>query len=444
MQKKIFIKTLGCQMNEYDSARISDLTKKINYNLTNNIGEADCYVLNTCHIREKATVKVYHDIGRVKKEFRNKKKPIVIVTGCVAQAEGDVLLKNEKYIDAVIGPQSYHEINNTILNLEKNFKKFNSTEFEVIEKFDTLNNIKNSDSKVSSFLTIQEGCDKFCKFCVVPYTRGAEFSRSVNELVFEATQLVENGSKEITLLGQNVNAYNFEEKKLSDLILKISEIKGLKRIRYTTSHPRDFTEDLITVHKDCKKLMPLIHLPVQSGSNKILESMNRKHTVEEYLEIIEKLKKVNPNIKFSSDFILGYPGETQEDFEKTLELMNKVKFISSYSFIFSARPGTPSFKLKKIDDNVTKERLIIFQDLAKKIKTEYRKTLLSRTIPVLFENKTKKNNQYFGRDECFNSIIVESNENITGKIKNVSIIKVSQNTLFGEINSKLVKKKYAA
>ena len=431
-------------MNEYDSARISDLTKKINYNLTNNIDEADCYVLNTCHIREKATVKVYHDIGRVKKEFRNKKKPIVIITGCVAQAEGDVLLKNEKYIDAVIGPQSYHEINNIILNLEKDVKKINLTEFEVIEKFDTLNNIKNSDNKVSSFLTIQEGCDKFCKFCVVPYTRGAEFSRSVNELVFEATQLVENGSKEITLLGQNVNAYNFEEKKLSDLILKISEIKGLKRIRYTTSHPRDFTEDLIMAHKDCKKLMPLIHLPVQSGSDKILEGMNRKHTIEEYLKIVEKLKKVNSKIKFSSDFILGYPGETQEDFEKTLELMKKVKFISSYSFIFSARPGTPSFKLKKIDDNVTKERLIIFQDLAKKTKTEYRKTLLSRTIPVLFENKTKENNQYFGRDECFNSIIAESNENITGKIKNVKIIKVSQNTLFGEINSKLVKKKYAA
>ena len=431
-------------MNEYDSARISDLTKKINYNLTNNIDEADCYVLNTCHIREKATVKVYHDIGRVKKEFRNKKKPIVIITGCVAQAEGDVLLKNEKYIDAVIGPQSYHEINNIILNLEKDVKNINLTEFEVIEKFDTLNNIKNSDNKVSSFLTIQEGCDKFCKFCVVPYTRGAEFSRSVNELVFEATQLVENGSKEITLLGQNVNAYNFEEKKLSDLILKISEIKGLKRIRYTTSHPRDFTEDLIMAHKDCKKLMPLIHLPVQSGSDKILEGMNRKHTIEEYLKIVEKLKKVNSKIKFSSDFILGYPGETQEDFEKTLELMKKVKFISSYSFIFSARPGTPSFKLKKIDDNVTKERLIIFQDLAKKTKTEYRKTLLSRTIPVLFENKTKENNQYFGRDECFNSIIAESNENITGKIKNVKIIKVSQNTLFGEINSKLVKKKYAA
>ena len=232
-------------MNEYDSNRISDLTKKINYTLTKNISESDCYILNTCHIREKATDKVYHDIGRLKKEFRNKSKPIVLVTGCVAQAEGDILLKKEKYIDAVIGPQSYHKINDTILKLEKKSKPINFTEFEVIEKFDSLNSLKNSDNKISAFLTIQEGCDKFCKFCVVPYTRGAEFSRSLKELISEANQLVENGAKEIILLGQNVNAYNFEKKRLSDLILEISKIKNLKRIRYTTSHPTDFTKDLI-------------------------------------------------------------------------------------------------------------------------------------------------------------------------------------------------------
>ena len=301
LQKKIFIKTLGCQMNEYDSNRIIDLTKKINYIPTNNLAEANCYVLNTCHIREKATDKVYHDIGRVKKEFRNQKKPIVLVAGCVAQAEGDILLKKETYIDAVIGPQSYHQINNMILNLEKRKKSINFTEFDVIEKFDTLNHVKNLDSKVSSFLTIQEGCNKFCKFCVVPYTRGSEFSRSINELVDEATQLVDNGSKEITLLGQNVNAYKYQEKRLSDLIKKISKIKNLKRIRYTTSHPRDFTRDLIDVHKDCENLMPLIHLPVQSGSNRILKKMNRKHTIEEYLEIIENLKKIKPNIQFKKN-----------------------------------------------------------------------------------------------------------------------------------------------
>ena len=430
-------------MNEYDSNRILNLTKVINYTSTDVILDANCYVLNTCHIREKATDKVYHDIGRIKKKFRNKKKPIVLIAGCVAQAEGELLLRKEKYIDAVIGPQSYHQINNIILKLEKNSKKIDSTEFDVVEKFDKLNHVKNLDSRVSSFLTIQEGCDKFCKFCVVPYTRGPEFSRSINELVKEAKQLVSNGSKEITLLGQNVNAYQYQGKRLSDLILEIAKINELKRIRYTTSHPRDFTEDLIKVHKNCKKLMPLIHLPVQSGSNRILRNMNRKHTIEEYLQIYEQLKKANLNIKLSSDFIIGYPGESQEDFEKTLELIKKVEFINSYSFIFSARPGTPSFNLKKIDDTIAKKRLIIFQDLSKKIKTKYRETLLEKTMPVLFENKTM-DNKYFGRDECFNSVIVKSSENLTGKIKNIKITKVSQNTLFGEINSKLIHKDFAA
>ena len=316
-------------MNQYDSNRILDLTKKINYIPTINPNEADCYILNTCHIREKATDKVYHDIGRLKKEFKNKVKPIVLIAGCVAQAEGEILLKKEKYIDAVIGPQSYHQITSMILKLEKKIKQINFTEFDVIEKFDSLNSIKNSNNKISSFLTIQEGCDKFCKFCVVPYTRGAEFSRSIDEILLEANQLVENGAKEITLLGQNVNAYNFERKKLSNLIIELSKIRNLKRIRYTTSHPRDFTEDLIEAHKSCKKLMPLIHLPVQSGSNKILDAMNRKHTIEEYLFILKKLIKVKPNIKFSSDFIIGYPGETSRDFESTMKLMNEIKFLNS-------------------------------------------------------------------------------------------------------------------
>ena len=431
-------------MNEYDSNRILDLTKKINYAVTKNISEADCYILNTCHIREKATDKVYHDIGRLKKEFKNQKKPIVLIAGCVAQAEGDIILKKEKYIDAVIGPQSYHKINNMILNLEKKSKKINLTEFGVIEKFDNLNSVNNSCNKISSFLTIQEGCDKFCKFCVVPYTRGAEYSRSIKELVTEAKQLVKNGSSEITLLGQNVNAYNFESKKLSDLIFEVSQIKDLKRIRYTTSHPRDFSEDLIQVHKYCEKLMPLIHLPVQSGSNKILKNMNRKHTIEEYLEIIKKLKNIKPNVKFSSDFIIGYPGETEDDFKKTIKLMKEVKFINSYSFLYSARPGTPAFNLDKIDENIAKERLFLFQNLSKKIKTEYRKNLLSKTMTVLFENETKEKNKYFGRDEYFNSVIVESNENLVNKIKKIKIIKINQNTLFGEIDMHSIQNNFAA
>ena len=431
-------------MNEYDSNRILDLVKKINYTSTKNLSEADCYVLNTCHIREKATEKVYHDIGRVKKEFRNKSKPIILVAGCVAQAEGDFLMQREKYIDAVIGPQSYHEINETINRVEKKLKKINLTDFDVIEKFDTLNSIKNSDNKISSFLTIQEGCDKFCKFCVVPYTRGAEYSRSINEILSEANQLVDNGSQEITLLGQNVNAYNYNNKKLSDLIMEIDKIKDLKRIRYTTSHPIDFTEDLIEIYKKSRKLMPLVHLPVQSGSNKILKLMNRKHTVEKYLEIINKLKNVKPNIKFSSDFIIGYPGETYDDYKQTVDLMKDVKFINSFSFIYSARPGTPASNLSEINKVESKKRLMNFQTIAEKIKTNYKKSLIDKIVPVLFENEMKTKNEYFGRDEHFNSIVVKNSENLKGKVKNVKILKSNQNTLFGEVAENFDQTNYAA
>jgi tRNA-2-methylthio-N6-dimethylallyladenosine synthase len=431
-------------MNEYDSNRILDLTKKINYFPTKHLSETNCYILNTCHIREKATDKVYHDIGRLRKEFRNKEKPIVLIVGCVAQAEGEILLNKENYIDAVIGPQSYHQINNTIVELENKKKKINFTDFEVIEKFDSLNSIKNSDNKISSFLTIQEGCDKFCKFCVVPYTRGPEYSRSVNEIVTEIKQLVEIGTREINLLGQNVNAYNYEGKKLSDLIQEISKIKNLKRIRYTTSHPVDFSDDLIEAHQNCEKLMPLIHLPVQSGSNKILSAMNRKHTIEEYLSIIKKLTKVKPDIKFSSDFIIGYPGETHNDFKKTVELMNRIGFINSFSYIFSGRPGTPAFNLDKINDKDAKNRLIEFQHTAEKIKIKYRKNLIGKTAKVLFENKMKKGQKYFGRDEYFNPVIVNSNSYLNGQIKNVKILEANQNTLFGEIISSSNQTNFAA
>ncbi len=420
-------------MNEYDSSRILDLTKKINFMQTKNVQEAQCYILNTCHIREKATEKVYHEIGRLKKEFRKKIKPIVIIAGCVAQAEGDILLKKEKYIDAVIGPQSYHQINDVILKIKKKTALKNITEFDVIDKFDTLNSLKNSNNKISTFLTIQEGCDKFCKFCVVPYTRGAEFSRSVKEILEEANQLVENGAQEITLLGQNVNAYSYENKRLSDLIFNISMIKNLKRIRYTTSHPKDFTQDLIDAHKNCEKLMPLVHLPVQSGSNKILQAMNRNHTIEDYRKIVDKLLDIKSSIKFSSDFIIGYPGETNKDFYETIKLMNDVKFINSYSFMFNARPGTPANDLVKIDSSIAKKRLIHFQIIAEKTKKNFRENLINNHAAVLFENKMKNGNKYFGRDELFNSVIVESNENLVGKVKNVKIFNGNQNTLFGEI-----------
>ena len=431
-------------MNEYDSNRILDLTKKINYTSTNNIKEADCYVLNTCHIREKATDKVYHDIGRVKKEFRNKKKPIVLITGCVAQAEGDILLEREKYIDAIVGPQSYHEINKIILSIKDKDKKINLTEFEAIEKFDELKLIKNSNSKISSFLTIQEGCDKFCKFCVVPYTRGPEYSRPISEILSEAKQLVYNGSREIILLGQNVNAYNFKNKRLSDLLYLLSEIKNLQRIRYTTSHPKDFTLDLIEAHGKCAKLMPLLHLPVQSGSTKILKNMNRNHSIKQYLEIINRLKEKNSSIKFSSDFIIAYPGETKDDFEKTISLVKEVGFINSYSFIFSPRPGTPAGNLQEVDTKIAKERLFIFQHIADEIKKNYRKKLINSNAKVLFENKMKNENKFFGRDEYFNSVIVNSNEDLTGKIRNIKINQCNQNTLFGEVITNTQHKEHAA
>ena len=431
-------------MNEYDSNRIFDITKKIDYLKTENLKEADCYILNTCHIREKATEKVYHDVGRVKKAFRGKKKPIVVVAGCVAQAEGDILLKKDKYIDAVVGPQSYHRLNEIISKIDKDSKKINLTDFKVIEKFDNLNIIKNSSSNVSSFLTIQEGCNKFCKFCVVPYTRGEEYSRSINELVKESFDLVNNGANEITLLGQNVNAYNYNGKKLSDLINEISKIEDLKRIRYTTSHPIDFSEDLIDVHGRNTKLMPLIHLPVQSGSNKILREMNRKHTIEDYLEIVKKLKKANPYIKFSSDFIIGYPGETEKDFNDTLQLIDKVEYINFYSFIYSPRPGTPAAKLKIIDETLAKERLSIFQKKAEEVKMRYRKNLFNKECSVLFENELKDRPGFFGKDEFSNSVIVKSSENLKGKIKKVSIMNGNNNTLFGSISKKENKRDFAA
>ena len=431
-------------MNEYDSNRIYDLVKKINYKKTENLEEADCYVLNTCHIREKATDKVYHDVGRIKKQFKNRKKPIVVITGCVAQAEGEILLKDEKYIDAVIGPQSFQNFNKILLKIENEKKRFDFTNFEVIEKFDTLNSIKTSSSKVSSFLTIQEGCDKFCKFCVVPYTRGAEFSRTIDEIVNECNELVSNGAKEISLLGQNVNAYNHKGKNLSDLINEISKIKNLLRIRYTTSHPIDFSNDLIKMHETKEKLMPLIHLPVQSGSNKILNLMNRKHSVEQYLNLISKLKQINPLIQFSSDFIIGYPGETNIDFEDTLKLLKEVNFINTYSFIYSPRPGTPAAKMNKTDMSISRQRLERFQKIADEIKLKYRLNLVKQKSSVLFENRVGSKNEFFGRDEFSNSVIVKSDKDINGKIKDVIIKSVNRNTLFGEINQKINRSNFAA
>ena len=423
-------------MNEYDSNRIIDLVKLIGYEKTNNQIDADCCVLNTCHIRNKATEKVYSEIGRVKKNFKNIKKPLVIVAGCVAQAESDEMLKRNSYIDMVIGPQSYHEINDKILNYFRENKKINLTEFNVIKKFDELEKIKNSDSKISSFLTIQEGCDKFCNFCVVPYTRGPEYSRSFDQIINEAKILVANGSREITLLGQNVNAYHFKsggkEYKLSNLLLELEKIKDLIRIRFTTSHPKDMTEDLIDCFKNCSKLMPFLHLPVQSGSNKILKLMNRKHDIKFYYSIIEKLKKINSNIDFSSDFIIGYPEENDKDFEKTMDLVKKIEFINSYSFIYSARPGTPAAKLQKINSDVAKNRLKIIQNQLFNLQLNKNKELEEKKIEVLVENKLKNQNSFFGRTRKMTPVIFKSISCNPGDLIQVEIISSNQNNLFGK------------
>jgi len=423
-------------MNEYDSNRIIDLVKLIGYEKTNNQTEADCCVLNTCHIRKKATEKVYSEIGRIKKNFKNIKKPLVIVAGCVAQAESEEMLKRDSYIDMIIGPQSYHEINDKILNYFRENKKINLTEFNVVKKFDELEKIKNSDSKISSFLTIQEGCDKFCNFCVVPYTRGPEYSRPFDQLINEAKNLLKNGSKEIILLGQNVNAYHFisdgKEYKLSNLLLELEKIKDLTRVRFTTSHPKDMTEDLIDCFKNCSKLMPFLHLPVQSGSNKILKLMNRKHDIEFYYSIIEKLKKINSNIDFSSDFIIGYPEEDDKDFEKTMNLVKKIEFINSYSFIFSARPGTPASKLQKIDNNITKNRLKIIQNQLFNLQLNKNKELEEKKIEVLVENKLKNQNSFFGRTRKMTPVIFKSTSCNPGDLIQVEIISSNQNNLFGK------------
>ena len=420
-------------MNEYDSNRIYDLVKKIGYEKTTVYKEANCYLLNTCHIRDKAKEKVYSEIGRVKKIFKSKVKPLVIIAGCVAQAENEEMLKREPYIDLVIGPQAYHKINDTILDYNKKKIKIEETDFDAVSKFQYLTKIKNEAGKVSSFLTIQEGCDKFCHFCVVPYTRGPEYSRPFKQILDEAKYLADNGAREIILLGQNVNAYDDEGYRLSDLIFNIEKLPEIQRIRYTTSHPKDMTKDLIEVYKSSKKLMPLVHLPVQSGSNKILKLMNRKHNIEEYLNIFDKLKEINPKIEFSSDFIISYPGEEDQDFEDTLNLVGKIKFINSYSFIFSPRPGTVAENLNLLDKKISMERLEKIQNKLFENQIQMNKSLENSIIEILVENLTDNKTKAFGRSEYMTSVIFNGKKSDIGKIVQVRIKKSNRNTLFGEI-----------
>jgi len=440
MEKKVFIKTFGCQMNEYDSNRIYDSISKIGYRKSEDQNNVDCYILNTCHIRDKAKEKVFHEVGRVKKIYRGKSKPIVVVAGCVAQAENKEVLSRDPYIDIVIGPQSYHKINDILIN-HISEKKIEETEFDSVSKFKYFDGIENKSNSVSAYLTIQEGCDKFCHFCVVPYTRGPEYSRPFNQIIEEAEQLVKNGAKEITLLGQNVNAYNFKhnnkEYRISDLINNIEKFSEIKRIRYTTSHPKDMTDDLIESYKISKKLMPFVHLPIQSGSNRILKLMNRKHNVEDYLNVYNKIKKLNSDVEFSSDFIIGYPGETDKDFSDTLELLEKIRFVNSFSFIFSPRPGTTAANLEMVDSEVAKKRLITIQEKLFNNQKELNKSMENKKIEVLIENKLASQNKLFGRNKYLSSVIFKGDESLIGTLVNVKITTSNQNTLFGEIETNM-------
>ena len=439
MEKKIFIKTFGCQMNEYDSNRIYDSVKKLGFLKSKDQEKVDCYVINTCHIRDKAKEKVYHEIGRVKKLYKEKAKPIMIVAGCVAQAENQEMLKREPYIDIVIGPQSYHKINDILIKFVNNQKQ-EETDFDTVNKFNYFDKVENKNSSVSAFLTIQEGCDKFCHFCVVPYTRGPECSRPFNQIINEVEKLIENGAKEIVLLGQNVNAYSYmessKEYRISNLINKLESYSELKRIRYTTSHPRDMTDDLIDCYSTSKKLMPFVHLPIQSGSNKILKLMNRKHTVETYIDIYERLKKINSAIEFSSDFIISYPGESEDDFNDTLNLVKRIRFINSFSFIFSPRPGTKAANLNLIDKEISKERLLKIQEHLSKNQLRMNESLINKSIDVLVENKIDGQSKLFGRNMYMNSVIFNGEIKNIGKELKIKIDKVNKNSLFGKIEKK--------
>ena len=423
-RKKLFIKSYGCQMNVYDSARIKNLFEDKGFQETSSINEADLIILNTCHIREKAAEKVYSDIGRINQikqiKKNNKKNFKLVVAGCVAQAEGEEIQKRSPSVDYIVGPQSYHKLPE-IINSHNNII---SDEFLQHEKFKNL--LFKSSNKVSEFITVQEGCDKFCSFCVVPYTRGSEYSRPVADLLKEINIYSDNGIQEIILLGQNVNAYhglneNCKQVDLSYLINKISELDQIKRIRYMTSHPIDMTDTLIQCHGNNEKLMPFIHLPIQSGSNKILKKMNRKHNLEKYFQIIDKLRDQKPDIALSSDFIVGFPGEEDEDFDQTMQFVNKVKFVIAYSFMYSPRPGTPAANLKQINLDVKKARLNALQSLLKEQQKNFNKSFVNKKIEVLFDRKGRHKNQYIGRSVYNQSVFVESRKNLIGSIQQIQI-----------------------
>ncbi|MCD8493896.1 MAG: tRNA (N6-isopentenyl adenosine(37)-C2)-methylthiotransferase MiaB [Alphaproteobacteria bacterium] len=442
-QKNLYIKTWGCQMNVYDSQRMADVLRGLGYKSVDSPVDADMIILNTCHIREKATDKVFSELGRLRSHKEAKEaqgeKALIAVAGCVAQAEGEFILERAPYVDMVFGPQTYHELPEMVAKATGAYgdARIVNTEFPEVSKFDSLpaeQDVQNS----SAFLSIQEGCDKFCTFCVVPYTRGSEYSRSVEKIVDEARRLVDNGALEITLLGQNVNAFHGQAADgsiwgLGKLIREIAEIKGLERIRYTTSHPRDMDEDLIETHGAVDKLMPFLHLPVQSGSDKILKAMNRKHKRDLYFDVVEKLRKARPDLAFSSDFIVAFPGETEEDFEDTIDLVRNVGYASAYSFSFSARPGTPAANMGGlVRPEIASERLLRLQALINEQQAAFNKKCEGMTMPVLFDRPGKLKGQVQGRSPYNQSVYIQGPDRILGRILDVTIINGYDNSLTGK------------
>ena len=419
-------------MNEYDSEKLVLDLEKNHYQQTGDIQDADMVLLNTCNIREKAAEKVYSELGRIKK-FKDHKADLKIgVTGCVAQAESSEIFVRQPAVDFIVGPQSYHKFPEIISKLKDGERNIIETSFQASDKFKSIASLAGKP-KPSAFVTIQEGCDKFCTFCVVPYTRGKEVSRSQRDILNEIRESAKKGVKEVILLGQNVNAYNFEGISFSSLIYSLAEINEIKRIRFMTSHPRDMTNELITAFGDIPKLMPFLHLPVQSGSNRILKSMNRGHIVEEYVEIVNKLRSVRSDICFSSDFIVGYPGETDKDFQETIDLCEQVEFAQAYSFNYSSRPGTPASRKEELDENLKKTRLHILQDLLSKQQSTFLNEQKNTQHKVLFEKVGRGIDEYVGRTEQFSPVTVVNKENIVGQIKKVEINSVMAHSLKGDL-----------
>ena len=440
--KKYYIKTFGCQMNVYDSHRMAKMLEELDFVEAHDIKDADVVVFNTCHIREKAAEKVFSDLGRaylIKQEREAQGKSTIIgVTGCVVQAEDNQILKRAPYVDFALGPLRYFRIKEVIEGLmNKKEVKILDTEFSAVSKFDFLP--ENKAQGGCSYLAIQEGCNNFCTYCVVPYTRGVEVSRSIKEVIDEAKRLVATGSVEINLLGQNVNSYHGEdesgkERNLAYLLNKIAEIDGLERIRYTTSYPADVDDDLIECHKNLSKLMPYLHLPIQSGSDSVLKKMNRRHNRDDYLRVVDKLKNANPEIGMSSDFIVGFPGETDEDFKMTLDVVNRVKYIQAFSFKYSRRAGTPAAVMdNQVEEKVKKERLQILQDLLFDYQNKFNVDSIGKVMPVLFETKGRHKGQLVGRTPYMQNLHAEADNSLLNKIVEVKITDASTNSLKGEV-----------